>query len=133
MRGTESHSAWLDHRVVGIKGAGKISRDQSRWLSNAFKNSSCILCIYICFHFFGSCCIMRDLSFQPGIELCPLHWKNGVLTTGPLGKSKKNFFDCILKAVRRHWSVQLKERLVLKFKLPWLLCGEWLERTSFQA
>jgi len=24
---------------------------------------------------------------QPGIELMPLHWKHGVLTTGPPGKS----------------------------------------------
>ena len=93
LRGTESHSAWLDHRVVVRKGAGKVSRDQTRWLSNAFKNSSCILCILYMFSFFGGhAASWGILVSQPGIELCPLHWKNGVLTTGPLGKSRKKFF-----------------------------------------
>ena len=37
-------------------------------------------------------CGMRNFPDQ-GSNLCPLHWKGGVLTTGPPGKSKKSLFN----------------------------------------
>ena len=42
--------------------------------------------------FFNLAATCRILAPQPGIELCPLKWKHGVLTTGPPGKSPKQNF-----------------------------------------
>ena len=47
---------------------------------------------FFSFFFFGCATqhavSMRDLSSpDPGLNLCPLQWKAGVLTTGPPGKS----------------------------------------------
>ena len=44
----------------------------------------------------------------PGVDPCPLHWKHGVLTTGPPGKSSKYFWE------RVHLSQEL-----LPLKSPW--------------
>ena len=36
---------------------------------------------------------MRSWFPDQGLNLCPIHWKLGILTTGPLEKSLISFFD----------------------------------------
>ena len=57
------------------------------------------------FFFLAACGILVP---WPGIDPCPLHWKHGVLTTGPPGKSSKYFWE------RVHLSQEL-----LPLKWPW--------------
>ena len=75
----------------------------------AFLDMYCYICIFICikwtktlsrhveglafeiliFFFLPHCTACRILVPPPGLNPCPLHWKHGLLITGPPGKSQK--------------------------------------------
>ena len=53
---------------------------------NFFEFSPTPHIIVLFFFFLAAPCVMRNFPDQ-GLNLCPLQWKRGVLTTGPPGKS----------------------------------------------
>ena len=54
-------------------------------------NCVCVWCVWVCVCGEGCLCwaVCGILVSRPGIELCPLQWKRGILTTGPPGDSLK--------------------------------------------
>ena len=69
-------------------GQGLVFSPDSSLLSRFEMDGLPILFIYFYFYFFG-CASRRAGSYFPdqALNLCPLQWKRGVLTTGPPGKS----------------------------------------------
>ena len=59
-------------------------------------------------------------SYLPcqGLNLCPLHWKHGVLTPGPPGKS---LTDCLLYARHCPWHLTIVSSLVSQDNLMLLV------------
>ena len=55
--------------------------------------------------FFPSHLACRILVHHPGMKLCPLKWKHGVLTTGPLGNSTIDILSFWFIILRCHFIV----------------------------
>ena len=78
---------------IQISGTNKISEKESS--------------VYFFFFIFG--CAVRHAGSQfpeQRSKLCPLHWKQGVLTTGPPGKSQNLAFICDKGSVSNDHTVQ---------------------------